>query len=918
MKQFNSNFETKYEFVNSLFTKACLKFGMNIDDIDNLIEKLKTGDPNQLNIKYAFSLLENPENNSLIAGAILTYAVYLECPLFIKEYAELFKNYLRPDVYNYLISHPELQDMIDFEKDFQMHVFSVRTSISTYLSRLKYDEDPKEIQQMTWLRVAVGTFCSSDHRTEWEIAEEIRNSYYMYASGKAIPATPTIFNIGFVKGAPVSCVIETIADDLGDIYWVLRATALASKNNAGIGIDLSQLRHSDIGRQGLSEGIIKFCKILDDSTRYVNQGGRRRGAMTASNFIWHFDIPEFIRLVNKVSEEESRVKNLDISIMMNDLFFKRLEIPDSVWTLFCPHQTENLKNLWGAEFEKEYVRYEKMAEIWISYSKYLILKKLASLTPENKILYSSLKEQFEGKPAPKQINCRQFLTKSLMDEITEMQVKFSKVFIAHGCNINRKNAMKNIGPVRGLNLCQEITIPAVAEDQTGCCTLSSIALDKFASFDTSTNKNCFNYNSFAQTVQQCIRCLNGVIDETKNVSEKMLKSNRLSRPVGLGVSGFGDMCNIMRISPTNPHKLPKSTGINEEGEHVYEYYSFTECEPDYTEDALKERELNPELAELNWKIWSCMYYNALKESCEQAKLFGWYESFPTSQAAEGRLQYHLWREEEQETGRQYNFSLTPIEPSVWGQDGSWKELIADIKKFGLRNALLLTCMPTASSASLLNTTESVEFHSSNLYARKVASGESIIMNYHCYRALKKLGIWNKATYDIIQSSKGSILGIPETGLSEEGKIELRYLKEMFLTMYEIRPKIMIDLACQRQVVIDHTQSMNLYIANPTQEMLTNIHLYTNRQGLKTGMYYLRTQAATEAMDIKEKKKAEHAFIGEVHDDELISFIQEEKKENKDKSLKEKLLVDKLIAEANTSQVDLPEMCTKKEGCISCQ
>lgn len=905
-------FSSKYEFINYLFTNACTEFGMSPEEIQSLIERLKTEDPQKVNIKYAFSLIENPEMNSLIAGAILTYAVYLECPLTLIEYANTFKDDLRPDVYNYLISHPELQNIIRYERDFRMHVFSVRTAISTYLSRLKYGEDPKEIIQFTWLRVAVGQFCSSKSLNR---DEEIRNCYEMYSSGKAIPATPTIFNMGFTKGAPVSCVIETIADDLGDIYSVLRATALASKNNAGLGVDLSNLRHSNIGRQGLSEGIIKFCKILDDSVQYVNQGGRRPGAMTISLRDFHYDLPEFIRLVDKVAEEETRVKKLDTSIMMSDLFFKRLEIPGSVWTLFCPHQTGNLVNLWGDEFEKEYLKYEKMAEVWDNYSKYKILKKLTSISESDKALLKTLSQQFDGKPIPTQINCRRFSTQSIMDEITEMQTKFSKVFIAHGCNINRKNAMQNIGPVKGLNLCQEITIPAVAEDQTGCCTLSSIALDKFASFSDSEKKGKFDFLSFANIVRQCIRALNCVIDETKNVSEKMLKSNRLSRPIGLGVSGFGDMCNIMRISPTDPNRLPKMIGIDEEGNDIYEYRSYLDQEPDYNEDALRERELNPELEKHNFQIWSCMYYNALRESCNQAKLYGYYESFPSSQAAQGRLQYHLWQEEEMTTGRQYDFSLTPIEPSIWGQKGSWKELISDIQTYGLRNALLLTCMPTASSASLLNTTESVEFHTSNLYTRKVASGETIIMNYHCYRALQKLGIWNKSTYDIIQSSKGSILGIPEDCLTNDQKIELRYLKEMFLTMFEIRPKIMIDLACQRQVLIDHTQSTNFYISNPTQEMLANMHSYTNRKGLKTGMYYLRTTAATTPLDVKEKKTA-HIFIGEVHDAQLVSYIEEEKKENKTKSMKEKEIVDKLISEA--VNFDLPEVCQKKEGCISCQ
>lgn len=914
-----NSFSSKKDFVDFLFTSACRKFGCPDKEIASLITKLQSEDPTHVCIKYSYSILNNPEGNSLIAGACLMYGMYMSSPLTIKEYAEIFRNDLEEKVYDYMMTHNELQDYIHYERDFFMHIFSVRTAIASYLSRLKYDEEPVEIPQMTWMRVAVGQFHS-----HFNARDEIANTYAMYSTNMGIAASPTIFNMGFKRGATLSCAIYTIADDLEDIYSVLKEMALASKNNAGIGVDLSSLRHSDIGRHGISSGIIRFCKLIDDSTAYVNQGGRREGATTLSLRDCHFDFPEFIRLVDKIGEEENRVKKCDISLMMSDLFFKRLKIPNSTWTLFCPKQTKKLFDLWGEEFEKEYARYEQLAETWKDYSKYLILKKSSSLTKGNKALFTALSARFGNltkDQIPEKIVCRQFKTQALMDEITLIQTKFSKGYIAHGCNINRKNAMQNQGPVRGLNLCQEINIPAVAREQTGCCTLASIALDKFAVAPTYDSKGMpekearFDYSLFSQIVRQQIRCLNAVIDNMHNVSDKVRKSNDLSRPIGLGVNGFGDMCNIMRIPVTDPNKLPHVVGQEEDGSPIFEFASWKECMPDYSQEGLLERELNPVLSDLNWKIWCCMYYNALKESCEEAKRFGYYKSFPTSQTAQGRLQYHLWQEEEKITGRKYNFSLTPLEPETWGQTGTWEELIAEIRKYGLRNALLLTCMPTASSASLLNTTESTEFHKENIYIRKVSSGDYIVMNYHCYRELKKLGLWNKATYDIIQQSKGSILGIPETDLSENQKIELRYLKEMFLIMFEIRPKIMIDLALQRQVVIDHTQSMNIYIRNPTQQQLQHIHCYTNEQGAKTGMYYLRSVAATEPLELKEKNKK--VFVGEVHDAELIAFVQEEKNEIETANIEKKKIIQKLITES--ADTDLPMVCRKDDPtCISCQ
>ena len=895
----------KVAFINDLFTNACLKNGLSQTEIDDLLHELSTKELNPVLIRYTYSLINEPEKNSLIAGAILTRSIYMKAPLFLKDYAETFRENLREDVYNFIQEHFEvLQEMLNYENNFSMHLFSVRTAVSSYLARLQYDEEPLELIEMMWMRVAIGQFCSHE-----DALSNIQATYKIYSEQKAVPASPTLFNMGFKKGAPISCALYTIADDLEDIFDVLKETAMASKNNAGLGTDFSQLRHSAIGRHGKSSGIIPLIKLWDSSVIYVNQGGRRPGAMTASLRDCHYDFPEFIRLVDKVGEEETRVKKLNTAIFMSDLFYKRLKIPNSTWSLFCPHQTGNLMDLYGEEFEKEYVKYENLAKIWKDYMKYQSLKNLlqyGELSKENAALYNTLHGTFATSPEPRRVDSRIFSTASLMKELTTMQCKYSMPYVAHGCNINRKNAMQNVGPTRSLNLCMEITIPAVAKKETGCCILSSINLGKFA-------KGSFDYEEFGSVVRQVVRCLNCVIDETRNISDKLKASNLNSRPIGLGVNGFGDMANILRIPVSDPLSLPKAIGIDADGEAIYEYKSYTDQQPDYTEDALAERKLNPELMKLNWLIWCCMYYNALKESCALAQKYGPYPNFWTSQAAEGRLQYHLWQEEQKSTGRNYNFSLIPHEPQDWGQTGSWAQLILDIKTYGLRNAMLLTCMPTASSASLLNTTESTEFHTSNLYSRKVQSGDFPVLNYHCYRELKRLGVWNENTYNLICQNKGSILSIPETGLSEKTKIELRYAKEMFLTMYEIRPSMIINLAAQRQVVIDHSQSTNFYISHPTPEMMEAIHSYSNECGLKTGMYYLRTDGATEPLPVVEKK----AFAGEIQDFELNKLKDTEKTiKNKEK---EKIQNEKniLIKETNAG-LEQPMVCKKEAGCISCQ
>jgi ribonucleotide reductase alpha subunit len=165
--------------------------------------------------------------------------------------------------------------------------------------------------------------------------------------------------------------------------------------------------------------------------------------------------------------------------------------------------------------------------------------------------------------------------------------------------------------------------------------------------------------------------------------------------------------------------------------------------------------------------------------------------------------------------------------------------------------MLLCVMPTASTASLLNNSEAAEFLASNMFSRKILAGEFLVVNHYMVADMKRIGLWNKKNYDSIVENKGSLLQISEEGLSQEQKIQLRWIKEKYLTMFEIKPSIMIGLAAQRQVVIDHSQSFNLYIEKPSEELLAAIHDYTGEMGMKTGMYYLRTKATTEQLAVKE-------------------------------------------------------------------
>ena len=923
-----------------LLTEACQELGFDPKEVFAELKRDRSVGHRRTIIRHVFSLTNRPEEHSRLAGAIAMWQQYSGSPTRIDDYLKIFGPYLRDDVVAFLREHESIlqaETESRFQNDFRLSFFSAGTLIETYLARTSYENEPQEIPQFCWLRVAVGEFRSRG------LADVLR-IYRRFSDRECTASSPTIFNMGFKEGASSSCMIYAVDDSLKDILSVMKEAGMASKNNAGLGMDLSGLRHSNIGRHGMSKGITPLMKIWDDLTIYINQGGRRPGALTISTRVHHYDAMEFIQMVDKVREDKDKVTKINTSIMLSDLFMKRC-LDGGKWTLFCPKQTNPLNLLHGKEFEELYVTFEEKARVWKRYQKYQDLKKLIAIQEEveqeeeerGKItglvkfqsekgqryagLYHELRREFEGKPVPQQVDSKEYEADVIMDAICDMQIKSGMPYIVHGCNTNRKNNMSNVGPVRSMNLCQEVTIPAVPGKQTGCCNLSSISLVAFVRLSEGKAPK-FDFLAFGLCVQDQVLCLNQIIDETRNVSKKVIESNRQSRPIGIGVSGFADMCYELDLPAVNVDSLPHFAGHDDGGNVLYRQEDYSVgASPSYTEDALKERSLNPALAEHNFKLWSCMYYNALYRSKEEAKVHGAYPLFSTSPTAQGRLQFHLWQEEERETGRVYPFKLQPAEPSTWGQEGSWAELIEEIKKYGLRNALLLTCMPTASSAQILGNCESTEFHMQNIYSRKVLSGDYPVMNFHMVRDLQRIGAWTKKTYDNIVANNGSILGVPETDLTPPQVKRLRFIKEKYLTMWELPQRISAELAGQRQVFIDQSQSWNVYLARPTKDILKALHTLTWEMGFKTGMYYLRSRGSNDALKMGQpapesdrKKVKEQVDRGLVEIQELIKEAQATKQVLLDRERDE--VIEEALMDAGRPQ----EICALGPNgeCIGCQ
>ena len=238
--------------------------------------------------------------------------------------------------------------------------------------------------------------------------------------------------------------------------------------------------------------------------------------------------------------------------------------------------------------------------------------------------------------------------------------------------------------------------------------------------------------------------------------------------------------------------------------------------------------------EINKQIFETIYFGALEASCELAKEKGSYETFENSPISQGKFQFDLWG----------------VKPS---SNWDWEKLKSKIKKYGVRNSLTTACMPTASTGIILGNTETFQIQTSNIYKRQTLSGEFLLVNRYLVKELSKRNLWNKDMRDKIILENGSVENVSEIP---------KELKEVYKTVWEVSQKTVIDMAADRAPFIDQTQSMNLWLSTPTFGKVNSMHMYAWKKGLKTGMYYLRSRSAVDAVKVtvSSEKAAKDAYI----------------------------------------------------------
>jgi ribonucleoside-diphosphate reductase alpha chain len=364
--------------------------------------------------------------------------------------------------------------------------------------------------------------------------------------------------------------------------------------------------------------------------------------------------------------------------------------------------------------------------------------------------------------------------RELWEKILESQIETGTPYMLYKDAANRKSNQKNLGTIRSSNLCTEI-MEFTSSDEVAVCNLASISLPMFV------ENGAFNHKLLYDVTKRVTRNLNRVIDRNYYPVKEAENSNMRHRPIGLGVQGLADAFIMLRMP--------------------------------FTSDEAKT---------LNQEIFETLYFAACTASMEMAIEEGPYSTFKGSPMSNGEFQHNLWGMKDEELSGRWD----------------WASLRKEVVKNGVRNSLLVAPMPTASTSQILGNNEAFEPYTSNIYTRRVLSGEFIVVNKHLLHDLVRLGLWNENLKQEIMRHNGSVQNID---------IIPQDLKELYKTVWEMSMKDIIDMSRQRGYFVDQSQSLNLFMQDANYSKLTSMHFYAWQSGLKTGMYYLRTKAAVDAI-----------------------------------------------------------------------
>jgi ribonucleotide reductase alpha subunit len=653
-------------------------------------------------------------------------------------------------------------------------------------------------------------------------------------------------------------------DSIDGIYDTVKECARISKWAGGIGLHIHDVRANKShirGTNGTSDGIIPMLRVYNSTARYVNQAGRRKGSIAVYLEPWHADILDFLEIRLNQGDEEARCRDLFSAMWIPDLFMKRVESGGN-WSLFCPDQAKGLSDVYGKEFEDLYEKYEAeglarkvvpASEVWKAIIKsqsetgtpYMLYKDACNEKSNHKHVGTIKSSNLCVAPETKILTSKgQQIISELVDQDVEVWNgdEFSNVTIRQ---TGKNQKLLTVKTSKGLELrCTPYhkfwivghSEPIEAQNlEKGMETIryslpddNDTHFDKIVSVEDlgeTSDTFCFNEPLKHRGIFNGI--LTGNCTEILEYTDKdetavcNLASIALPKYVDVEKKEFNheELHRVTKMVTRNLNKvIDKNFYPTENGERSNMRHRPIGIGVQGLADVfimLRMSFGSEESRKLNRDIFETIYHASLESSCELAEMYGTYETFKGSPFSQGILQFDMWDRDPKFSGRY-----------------DWNAMRELVKK-GTRNSLLLAPMPTASTSQILGNNECFEPYTTNIYLRRTLAGEFVVVNKHLVNDLKERGLWSKEMKDLMVKANGSvqnIIDIPDD------------LKELYKTVWEMSQKTIIDMAADRGVYIDQSQSMNLFVESPTLSKLSSMHMYAWKTGLKTGMYYLRSKA----------------------------------------------------------------------------
>jgi ribonucleoside-diphosphate reductase alpha subunit len=760
----------------------------------------------------------------------------------------------------------ELDNIINYNFDYLYDYFGFKTLEKSYL--LKIDNKVIERPQDMILRTCI-TLNLNDLENIKKMYNNMSHGYYTHAS-------PTLFNSGTKHMQLSSCFLLGTKDDLDAIGDTWKACSKISKWAGGIGLHVSNIRgkQSKInGTGGLTNGLVPFLKIFDNIARWVDQGGKRPGSIAVYLEPHHPDIFEFLDLRKNFGADTERTRDLFLSLWISDLFMKQVENDDD-WYLLSADECPNLPDRYGEEYEKLYWKYVKEGKYREKIKARKIWSAILDSQIETGIPYIGFKDAVNNKSNQK--NLGTIKSSNLCIEITEFSndkefavcnlasislkhfvkafnnnnnewiiytkpdckyCKFTKNYLDN-LNINYKEIEYNnlsIDSLKNLLNTSFITYPQIFIKKNKDNILITEHLGGWSELYKYT-KGRYDYDKLYEIAYTATVNLNKVIDINYYPVRETKLSNMKHRPIGLGIQGLADTLVLLKI----PYDCDEALDLNARIMETI-YLAFITASNDISIeryepmkkliDYINKNDINyPEFYcnefNLNNESINKIYHDLKPNKYELQKdislsTLGAYSSFEGSPFSEGKFQFDLWDD---------NTDLYYKE--------EWLKLREKVKKFGTRNSLGTACMPTASTSQILGNNECFEFFTNNIYTRKTQAGDFILVNKYLINDLINIGLWNNTLKDKIIANNGSIQSINEIPIE---------IKKLYKIMWEIKQVWSLKAAKARGPFIDQTQSMNVFMAEPDYQRLNSSHFWAWKNGLKTGMYYLRTKPSIDAI-----------------------------------------------------------------------